>query len=715
MAEGQSVTPPPVSSKFSFSFDDYKPTDWVKPTPPPDTRRQFRQLPRLANLIRERILPGIRDNDYEYTPVKNDEIRLLSILPGKKEDPIECIMVVKILKEVERKYRALSYYWGTERARFPVTIYDPVRKPLKKNADFADVVNQVKPKKTFFIRYNLYTAIQALRREREYVLIWIDAICINQGPEGEEEKQQQVSRMAQIYNSAFSVCIWLGEGDERTKIAMDFIKEILTLKDFDQLVDDPNSKDKWAALTELMRSRWFSRRWVVQEVALARNASLHCGSQVVHWDDFCDATCLFMTKLDRIRTLFAADPDELGDVEALGANVLVTAISNLFRKSADGDIQQHLVGIETLVSSLLFFETSNPHDTVYSLLSLARDTPQQHRTNYRGPLDPNSRAVFPISVDYQTNAIEMFMDFTRLCIETSMSLDIICRHWAPTVFDKATKVIQLPSWIPNISDSPFGTPHDTLQGRRSGDSLVGCPYRDSRKTYNASRGTSAIVEFGRNGQVYDGTLKVKGFHLASIIKVSGRIAKGVIHAEWLQLGGWRTPENPSKDRVPDRLWRTLVADRSPDGGNPPGWYHRACLHCLTDQSIIDVNGDLTVSHKTRKPGSDIMMQFLKRAESVCWNRQFFLAKEKDMDHLSPVDATEELFGLAPKECAVGDTICILAGCTVPVILRKRTVLVDQPYYQVIGECYVHGRMDGEAMAGLDAQALNKNLEWFLLK
>jgi hypothetical protein len=49
-------------------------------------------------------------------------------------------------------------------------------------------------------------------------------------------------------------------------------------------------------------------------------------------------------------------------------------------------------------------------------------------------------------------------------------------------------------------------------------------------------------------------------------------------------------------------------------------------------------------------------------------------------------------GLFPKDTQVGDLVCVLFGCGMPVILR--------PYkdgYQFIGEAYVHGWMDGEAM------------------
>jgi hypothetical protein len=48
--------------------------------------------------------------------------------------------------------------------------------------------------------------------------------------------------------------------------------------------------------------------------------------------------------------------------------------------------------------------------------------------------------------------------------------------------------------------------------------------------------------------------------------------------------------------------------------------------------------------------------------------------------------------LCPPEAKEDDTVCILYGCSVPVLLRKQ-----RPYFKLIGECFVDGMMDGEAM------------------
>jgi hypothetical protein len=45
----------------------------------------------------------------------------------------------------------------------------------------------------------------------------------------------------------------------------------------------------------------------------------------------------------------------------------------------------------------------------------------------------------------------------------------------------------------------------------------------------------------------------------------------------------------------------------------------------------------------------------------------------------------------------GDLVCVVLGCDVPLILRP---IGD--YHELIGDCYVDGIMEGQAMADLDA-------------
>lgn len=55
------------------------------------------------------------------------------------------------------------------------------------------------------------------------------------------------------------------------------------------------------------------------------------------------------------------------------------------------------------------------------------------------------------------------------------------------------------------------------------------------------------------------------------------------------------------------------------------------------------------------------------------------------------------FGWAPERCKPGDVVAILAGGDVPYVMREVVSGSDLPQcYEVLGDSYVHGIMDGEA-------------------
>lgn len=99
--------------------------------------------------------------------------------------------------------------------------------------------------------------------------------------------------MAEVYSRATRVCVSLGEASVDSDLALNFISRVVNLDDCDRLVADRGTPQEWAALSSLMRRPWFSRRWVVQEIALAASATLYCGDAFVDWADFADAVSLF--------------------------------------------------------------------------------------------------------------------------------------------------------------------------------------------------------------------------------------------------------------------------------------------------------------------------------------------------------------------------------------------------------------------------------------
>ena len=71
-------------------------------------------------------------------------------------------------------------------------------------------------------------------------------------------------------------------------------------------------------------------------------------------------------------------------------------------------------------------------------------------------------------------------------------------------------------------------------------------------------------------------------------------------------------------------------------------------------------------------------------------------------------------GVVPPGSGVGDEICIFRGSQTPSVIRERKTEghvdggVDEKSYTLVGECYVHGMMDGEMWS------LGKKYEFFEL-
>lgn len=74
-----------------------------------------------------------------------------------------------------------------------------------------------------------------------------------------------------------------------------------------------------------------------------------------------------------------------------------------------------------------------------------------------------------------------------------------------------------------------------------------------------------------------------------------------------------------------------------------------------------------------------------------WNRRTFRGQRAG-------NIPESIFGLVPRQARVGDRLCVLYGLSVPIVLRELHGANDGRRWQLIGEAYVHGFMDGEAMS-----------------
>ena len=105
-------------------------------------------------------------------------------------------------------------------------------------------------------------------------------------------------------------------------------------------------------------------------------------------------------------------------------------------------------------------------------------------------------------------------------------------------------------------------------------------------------------------------------------------------------------------------------------------------------------------------GSQVVKDFLERVQAVTWGKRLLRTKVKDWLGLGPNK---------PKSVQNGDAICILFGCSVPVILREHNMNDDSRYYELIGECYIHGMMNGDALKERNDPSRKISNEEFIIR
>lgn len=101
--------------------------------------------------------------------------------------------------------------------------------------------------------------------------------------------------------------------------------------------------------------------------------------------------------------------------------------------------------------------------------------------------------------------------------------------------------------------------------------------------------------------------------------------------------------------------------------------------------------------------TDFTNLLIQKADGGTWSN--FSSKAASVCHTRTLVITRKgYFGLGPGATRAGDLCCIIFGSPVPLILRH----ADENY-QLVGEAYVHGVMNGEAVEQLDQGKSQQNI------
>ncbi|KAK3986625.1 heterokaryon incompatibility protein 6, OR allele [Cladorrhinum sp. PSN332] len=645
---------------------------------------------------------------YEYTqlPPAPTSIRLLHILPGSPLEDIECRLVDADLVAEDDSYEALSYVWGDVSETTPVQVNGS----------------------TLCIGKNLRCALLYLRLADRPRIVWADAICINQ--ENLDERNQQVSIMGKIYQSAHQTIVFLGDEvavenmPENTEMAFNVIKALAkdgveaAKKDSDHQVARLGKGEAWtrygddgSSTQTILGLDWWKRAWTAQEIVLAKRASLVMGPHQIDWD------------------LFSA---AIHHGEALKLSSWTSTIFGGIMESCTAPFHE-----VKAIRDLAVNPSPNLADELLSYLNL---------TSNRKAIDPRDKIFavlgfadgrlqgIGIVPDYRSPVEDVYRDATKKLIEVSGNLDVLglCFPF------KTPAVTGLPSWVPDFGPSDYtaqplmldaiGRPRTTHASRGSkaaprwedaGETLVVQGHTVDNISY-----LSAVQSLFNKDRLWDyeqedferlqavglpyesDSLREIGKDLYNDMKVVGGILKkegakawetmvaGVPHLEvyvrWEEFAEELKPTNPDpRDCSPlSILQHTLCTGTLAPGGLKAtedafrNW--RETLSPIKKLMALKVD---------KRPALFKSLGFVGHIKST-WRSlgEFFPFMTKVTDRR--VGASERGYlCLLPKHAQIGDRVAILKGGRVPVVLRPR----DDGCFDFIGETYVHGIMGGEAL------------------
>lgn len=137
---------------------------------------------------------------YVYKTLDSDYIRLLYLLPGSQADKLRGV-ISQTHYLLASPFRALSYVWGSNQLTEELITPDGVLQ----------------------LTSSLHKALLHLRNRDKGILLWADAICIDQG--NDTEKAHQIRLLPEIFQVASSTCAFL-DGDEKTEAAVEALMQM---------------------------------------------------------------------------------------------------------------------------------------------------------------------------------------------------------------------------------------------------------------------------------------------------------------------------------------------------------------------------------------------------------------------------------------------------------------------------------------------------------
>lgn len=560
------------------------------------------------------------------------EIRLLLVVPCNDRIPLHFRLTTFSIDRTPT-YSALSYVWGEPEPTVPLTVNDSVWRVGK----------------------NLGTALTYLGRSSEKsIYVWADALCINQN--NVDERNQQVMLMREIYSGASVVMAWIDTEDDRQHVDLHeanlALRRILSGPVYSQVTFSSRqgrtpivktSTDGFAppqgllelglsSLSRIAGSRFFSRVWVVQELALARDKVMFFGASDIKWADFAkDAYSMQEYLVDsgvyphgRLRHVQSV-VEMLKAVEALGVNGV--------KEAPHGERFR-------LLELLMFFRRYNatdPRDKIYAITGLTtRD------------------AGLKISLDYSCSVEDVYLA-TAAAIIANGELDILSACQPRGRYSRS-----LPSWVPDWS--------------AKSDVRIGLLFYSAAANYVRAEQDSSDSKVLCNCNRH---LRVSGI-IVDVVKKTLDDLKRMSITRYLRRLRDLLSNASIKERYGEGPGEALC--RTTIGNQMPREYHGWRRAEYSDVEALMEALTISVTHMSVKIPDPVQRTFeiFQASKTLFYTSQGYI-------------------GLGPDDIRTGDFVVVLSGARIPHILRKWHGGQEGRRYNLVGDAYVHGIMDGEAV------------------
>jgi hypothetical protein len=272
---------------------------------------------------------------------------------------------------------------------------------------------------------------------------------------------------------------------------------------------------------------------------------------------------------------------------------------------------------------------------------------------------------------YSQTVSELFTDVTWAIIQRQQSLEALCM--ADMGKFPRTYSSDLPSWV---MDWRLNTS------------------QPARLDYNGYRAASPQNRWSVHLSSTSSALEVSGIQIDSVMEALNVEDKGddFWRNSILKIWTGHFKTYPTRCQPIHAYIRTVTADY--DAVSPDS---RSRLTETVVQKIDIVSrrawNEYITNFKQTMPAKDDDHQnwlsevsrmyagFVERRSLTMRSRSFFISRTGYM-------------GIGPLAVKEGDMICILLGCNIPLLIRK-----EDDYHVLVGECFVWGLMDGEAMEG----------------